>query len=166
MYGRCSPTVGTAAPDLYLYNFRHPTAEGITLHWLFLPTSSNRNSTITLPLDNSYLERGYAFCTAFTNSKFFLNGTMVDQQGSISQAVYRRGALSAVQLRAGQANAMRIEALSLLGNGFLAGVALVYEGTAEIPTSSGYQHDFSLTYPAMLGEPLTIHKHYLPLALR
>lgn len=159
--------VDTPAPDLHLYDFRHPTAEGITLHWLFLPNISNRNSTITLPLDNSYLERGYSFCTSYSNSKFFLNGVIVDQQGSVSQVIHRRGVVSADQLRAGQSNTMRVEALSLFGNGFLAGVALVYEGTAEIPTSgNGYQHDFPLIYPAMLGEPLTIEKIYLPVVTR
>lgn len=154
--------LGISNPTVGFYDFRHPTAEGITQHWLFLANNGNRTSTINLPLENSYIERAYDFCTAYSNSKFFVNGEIVDQQGSVSQVIHRQGLLTADKLRAGQTNTMRIEALSLFGNGFVAGVSLVYTGTAELPITGGYQRHLPLIYPTILGDALLIQRSYLP----
>lgn len=158
--------INTPAPTINFYDFENPDAEGLTLHWLFLPNSGSGNSTINLPLANTYLERGYAFCTALTNSKFWLNGAIVDQQGSISQVIIRRGTLDETQLRAGQTNNLEIEALSFFGYGFVAGISTTYSGSTPLPSTGGYQRTLLLSYPPMLGEPLTIYPLYLPALFR
>lgn len=146
------------------YDFRNPQATGMVMHWLYLPGSGNQTATLNLPLFNTYQEHGYFFCTALTNSKFRLNDQMVDQQGSLSQIVYRDGTLSSSQLRAGQTNNLKIEALSFFGTGFYGGVTTVYSGTTALTSSGGARRDFTLSYPAMLGAPLTLM--YLPVVRR
>jgi hypothetical protein len=153
------------SPVISFYDYRNMLAEGINLHWLFLPGNGTQTSTITLPIANTYLERGYVFCTALSNSKLWLNNAIVDQQGSVSQVVYRWGALDSSQLRAGQTNSLKIEDLTFFGYGFVGGVSTVYTNTTTITTSGGYVRDLSLTYPTLFGAPLTIYQVYLP-ALR
>ena len=155
--------LGLPPPAIDFYDFRHPEANGIALHWLYLANNGSTNSTITLPISNLYIERGYAFCTAMTNSEFRLNSEMIDRQGSVSQIVYRWGLLQPNQLRAGQTNNLETTALSLFGHGFLAGVSTEYFGNDEIISSGGNNRSFVLEFPTFLGEPLTISRSYLPL---
>lgn len=156
----------TSDNGIQFYDFRFPAGDNILLHWLFLPNTGNRTSNINLPLTNSYLERGYVFCTALTSSKFWLNQEIIDQQGSLSQVIYRWGPLGADQLRAGQTNTLRIEAISLFGYGFIGGVSAVYNGTAPIDSSGGYTRLLPLAYPAALGDPLILSTQNLPLLRR
>lgn len=152
------------SPTVDFYDFRHPEANGIALHWLYLYNSGTANSTMTLPLSNLYIERGYAFCTAMTNSELWLNSELIDQQGGVTQVIYRWGTLSPGQLRAGQTNDLEISALSLFGHGLLAGVSAEYVGTNEIVSSGGQNRNIVLDFPIFLGEPLTIYRSYLPAA--
>lgn len=96
----------------------------IALHWLYIPNPGNQTSTLTLPLVNLYLERDYAFCTALTNSKFFLNEERLERVGSVSQVVRHWNSLRADQLRPGQTNTPEIEAWSIFGSGFLRVLAM------------------------------------------
>jgi hypothetical protein len=121
-----STALGYSDPVVGFYDGRYPEATGIALHWLYMPNTGNLSSTITLPLDNLNLERGYVFCTALTNSEFVLNGEMLERVGSVTQVVRRWNFLGADQLRAGQSNVLEIEAWSIFGTGFLAGVSAVY----------------------------------------
>jgi hypothetical protein len=150
-------------PTISYYDFRNPQASGIILHWLFIPKSGSQTSTIELPLLNNYLERGYFFCTTLTSSKLWLNSQIIDQQGSLISPIFRYGPLAADQLRAGQTNGMKIEALSVFGNGFVGGVTTVYSGTAPINTSGGYRRELVLEYPIVLGQALTIHQSFWPI---
>lgn len=155
--------LGVTETTISFYDFRHPEADTIVLHWLYLEGSGNQQSTLTLPLANTYRERGYAFCTALSNSQFRLNGELIDEQDSITEVIYRRGALRNDQLRAGQSNSLSIEALSLFGTGFLGGVSTVISGTTAVESSGGYTRVIELQYPSVLGPPLTIREIYLPL---
>lgn len=146
------------------YDFRNPQATGLIQHWLFLLNSGTRNSTITLPLGNTYLERGYVFCTALSNSKFLLNNVILDQSGY--GLVFHWGFLTPDQLRAGQTNTMQIQATTIFGTGFVGGVTAVYSGTTPIDTAGGYRRDFSLAYPPMLGGPIEILTTHLPIIRR
>jgi hypothetical protein len=145
------------------YDFRYPQATGVTQHWNYLYGSGTQESSIELPLTNTYLERGYAFCTALANSEFWLNDALVDEQDAITQIIYRYGKLTEEQLRAGQNNALRIQATSLFGRGFLGGVSTVYSGTTTLTTTGGYSRTLQFVYPSVLGPPLTIYQAYLPL---
>ena len=145
------------------YDFRYPQATGATSHWLYQSGNKTLYSTITLPIDDLYLDRGYAFFTAASNSKFWLNDQMIDQQGSIYEIVYRWGKLSSDQLRAGQANTLKQSSLTLFGSGFVAGVSMIYSGTAQISTTGGDRRDYPLVYPAVIGGPLVFQQLYLPL---
>lgn len=151
------------SPSVGFYDFRYPEANGIALHWLYLYNSGSANSTMTLPLSNLYIERGYAFCTAMTNSELWLNSELIDRQGGVTQVIYRWGTLTPGQLRAGQTNALEISALSLFGHGLLAGVSTEYFGTNEIVSSGGHNRNIVLEFPMFLGEPLTISRNYLPI---
>lgn len=151
------------SPSVDFYDFRHPEANGIALHWMYLYNSGTANSTMTLPISNLYIERGYAFCTAMTNSELWLNSELIDRQGGVTQVIYRWGTLSPGQLRAGQTNALEISALSLFGHGLLAGVSTEYFGPNEIVSSGGHNRNIILDFPTFLGEPLTISKDYLPI---
>jgi hypothetical protein len=155
--------LGVSNPAISFYDYRNMQADGILLHWLYLPNSGTITSTVTLPLADTYLERGYVFCTAMSNSKFTLNGEVIDQAGSVSQVVYRWGTLGTDQLRAGQTNSLKTEALTIFGSGEVNGVSAVYTGTTAIPTSGGYIRSISLTYPALFGAALTIYPVYLPM---
>jgi hypothetical protein len=148
------------------YDFRYPQATGVTQHWNYLYGSGTQQSNIDLPLTNTYLERGYAFCTALANSEFWLNDALVDEQDAITQIIYRYGKLTEDQLRAGQNNALRIQAMSLFGHGFLGGVSMVYSGTTTLTTTGGYSRTLQFTYPSVLGPPLNIYRAYLPLVRR
>ena len=148
------------------YDFRYPQATGVTQHWNYLYGSGTQQSSLDLPLANTYLERGYAFCTALANSEFWLNDALVDEQDAITQIIYRYGKLTEDQLRAGQNNALRIQAMSLFGHGFLGGVSTVYSGTTTLTTTGGYSRTLQFTYPSVLGPPLTIYRAYLPLVQR
>ncbi len=150
-------------PTTHYYDFRNPDADYITSHWLYIDGSGSSQSTITLPLASTYLERGFLFCTALSNSKFWLNNELVDQQGSISVVINRRGPLGANRLRAGQANTMKIEALTIFGKGFIGGVNTVYSGTAVITSTGGYQRNLELAYPEMLGPAVNVYRTYLPI---
>lgn len=161
-----STALGYSDPVVGFYDGRYPEATGIALHWLYMPNTGNLSSTITLPLDNLYLERGYVFCTALTNSEFVLNGEMLERVGSVTQVVRRWNFLGADQLRAGQSNVLEIEAWSIFGTGFLAGVSAVYSGDVWVTAVGGYARTLDLAYPAMLGEPLDISQVYLPFVLR
>jgi len=158
--------LGQPDPVVGFYDGRYPEAAGIALHWLYIPNTGNQTSTLTLPLANLYLERGYAFCTALTNSEFLLNGERLERVGSVSQVVRRWNSLRADQLRAGQTNALEIEAWSIFGSGFLAGVSAVYNGDVPVTAVGGYVRTLDLVYPTMLGEPLDISQVYLPVILR
>jgi hypothetical protein len=149
-------------PAMGYYDFRYPEATGVTVHWLYIANSGSAQSTITLPLENSYIERGYVFCTALTNSEFHLNGKLIERVGSLSDVVRRQGPLQPDQLRAGQDNHLQIEVLSFFGTGFVSGVAVNYEGATPLPITGGEQETHTLAYPAMLGDPLTIHQVHLP----
>jgi hypothetical protein len=155
--------LGEPEPTIGFYDVRHPEASTITLHWLYTAKSDTLNSTLYLPLDNLYLERGYAFCTALTNSKLYLNDALIDSQGGVYSLVKRWGALDSGQLRAGQNNTMQISALSFFGTGFFAGISTVYEGDAEIIMTDGYSRTLKLEYPPMIGEPLEISGLFLPM---
>jgi len=157
-----SNALGITTTTASFYDFRNPQANGITIHWLFLPGNGSQTSSIDLPLLNAYIERGYIFCTALSNSKLWLNSQIIDQQGSVSQVVYRYGELRADQLRAGQTNNMRIEDLTIFGYGFVGGVTAVYSGTTPIDISGGYRRDLTLDYPTTLGQPVTLYQTYLP----
>jgi hypothetical protein len=148
------------------YDFRYPNATRVTLHAAYIPQSGNLTTTVNLPLANAYIERGYVFCTALSNSRLLLNGEFIDQQGSVSQVVRRYGTLRHDQLRAGQTNTMRIEALSLFGAGFFAGVATSYSGNEPLIASGGMNRTLELLYPSMIGEPLTISRVYLPAVVK
>jgi hypothetical protein len=149
--------------DPKMYDFRYPDADYITQHWLYMLKNDNLQSTLTLPLQNTYLERAYAFCTVLSNSKFYINDELIDEQGAITEVIFRKGLLDATQLRAGQENVLRTEARSLFNSGFLGGVSLTYTGTLTVPTQGGERRDLALVYPTMLGEPLEIQTLYLPL---
>jgi hypothetical protein len=158
-----SNALGITNTTVSFYDFRHPEANGITIHWLFLPGNGSQTSSINLPLANNYIERGYNFCTALSNSKFWLNNQLIDQQGSVSQVINRYGTLGADQLRAGQTNDLKIQDLTIFGYGFLSGVTAVYSGSAPLDTSGGYRRDLNLSYPSsVFGESLTIYQNYLP----
>jgi hypothetical protein len=154
--------LGITSTAASFYDFRHPPAQALFLHWLFLLGNGSQSSTLNLPLANTYLERGYVFCTALSNSKLWLNDELIDQQGSLSSVVYRAGALTAAQLRAGQTNTLKIEDVTIFGSGFLGGVSSVYSGTAPLAASGGYSRTLPLAYPLMLGQPLTIYPVFLP----
>ncbi|HRV95869.1 MAG TPA: hypothetical protein P5526_27195 [Anaerolineae bacterium] len=158
--------LGHSEPVIGFYDGRFPEATGITLHWLYIARTGNQASTLTLPLANLYLERGYAFCTALTNSEFSLNGELLERVGGVSQVIRRWKALRPDQLRAGQTNALETQALSLFGTGFLAGVSVVYNGDAPLVASGDYSRTLDLAYPSMLGEPLVINRIYLPTIVR
>lgn len=158
--------LGYPNPVIGFYDGRFPQATQITLHWLYIHRTGNQSSTLTLPLENLYLERGYVFCTALTNSQFFLNGQRLEQAGAVSQVIRRWQPLNAEQLRAGQTNQLQIDALSLFGTGFLAGVSVVYTGDVTLPATGGYTRTLNLSYPVILGNPLVIHQIYLPLIER
>lgn len=149
-------------PAMGYYDFRYPEAAGVTLHWLYIADSGSDQSTITLPLENSYIERGYVFCTALSSSRFFLNEELIEYAGSVTSVIRRQGPLQADQLRAGQDNHLQIEALSVFGTGFMSGVAVNYEGATPLPITGGEQETHTLAYPAMLGDPLTIHQIHFP----
>lgn len=157
-----SNALGITNTAVSFYDFRKPQATGLTIHWLFLPGNGSQLSSIELPLANTYLEQGYIFCTALSNSKFWLNNQLIDQQGSVSHVIYRYGTLGTDQLRAGQTNNLKIEDLTLFGYGFVGGVTVEYSGAIPLNTSGGYRRDFDLEYPSMLGEALTISQIYLP----
>jgi hypothetical protein len=164
--GEIAAALGLTNTVTSFYDFRNPQATGALLQWLFLPASGTVTATVTLPLANTYLERGYAFCTALTNSKLWLNDELIDQQGIVTQVVYRNGSLSPAQLRAGQANTLKIEAFTIFGSGFLGGITTVYTGTTPLSVTGGYSRTLPLAYPVMLGAPLTIHGSYLPFVTR
>lgn len=153
-------------PVVGFYDGRYPQATGIALHWLYIANTGNQTSTLTLPLSNLYLERGYAFCTALTNSRFLLNGESLEWAGAVSQVVRRWNSLRTDQLRAGQSNALEIEALSIFGTGFFAGVSTVYTGDAPVVAAGGNYRTLDLAYPSVLGEPLEIRSGYLPILAR
>ena len=158
-----SNALGITTTTASFYDFRNPQANGIIIHWLFLPGNGTQTSSIDLPLLNTYIERGYIFCTALSNSKLWLNSQIIDQQGSISQVVYRYGVLGADQLRAGQTNNVKIEDLTFFGYGFVGGVTTVYSGTTPISISGGYRRDLTLDYPTILGPPITLYQTCLPI---
>lgn len=152
--------------DAEMYDFRYPSADYITQHWLYTPNSDARTSTLTLPLQNTYLERAYVFCTALSNSEFYLNDELLDEQDVITEVIFRLGLLDGTQLRAGQDNMLEIQARSFFGEGLLGGISLTYTGTLTVPTQGGERRDLALVYPAVLGEPLEIQTLYLPLVRR
>lgn len=158
--------LGHSDPLIDFYDGRFPEATNITLHWLYIAQTGHQAATLTLPLANLYLERGYAFCTALTNSEFSLNGEFLERVGAVSQIIRRWNPLRPDQLRAGQSNALATQALSLFGTGFLAGVSVVYEGDVPLTASGGYARSLALAYPPMLGEPLDINRVYLPMTVR
>ncbi|MCX6791856.1 MAG: hypothetical protein NT149_02360 [Candidatus Gottesmanbacteria bacterium] len=158
-----SNALGITAPTVGFYDFRNPQANGIIFHWLFLPGNGSQTSSIDLPLLNTYIERGYIFCTALSNSKLWLNSQIIDQQGSVSQVLYRYGVLGADQLRAGHTNNMKIEDLTFFGYGFVGGVTAEYSGTTPINISGGYRRDLTLAYPTILGQPITLYPIYIPI---
>jgi hypothetical protein len=158
--------LGISGTTASFYDFRNPPATRLSLEWLFFLNNGSQESALNLPLANTYLERGYAFCTTLTNSKLWLNQELIDQEGSPSQVYFHDGPLSAAQLRAGQTNALKIEARAFFGGGLLGGVSMVYSGTAPIAASGGYSRTLPLAYPPFLGQPLTIHQAFLPLASR
>jgi hypothetical protein len=164
--GEVTSALGLTNTVTSYYDFRNPQASGVFLHWLYTQYGSTQTSIVTLPLADTYLERGYAFCTALTNSEFWLNSQLIDSQGSLLQVIYRVGTLAPSQLRAGQTNAFKIDALSLFGQGFLGGVSVVYTGTTPLVATGGYSRTLPLAYPAMLGAPLAIYRAYLPLVER
>jgi hypothetical protein len=148
------------------FDYRYPQAQTWAQHWLYTTNGTTQQSTLNLPLANSYLERGYAFCTALANSTFYLNNELVDQQSSVTEVIMRYGPLTPNQLRAGQTNALRIGALSLFGSGLMSGVAVVYSGTTDLPATGGGTQLTPLHYPPFLGPPLTIYQLYAPLTRR
>jgi hypothetical protein len=155
--------LGTPEPGLSYFDFRHPQATNIVQHWLYRPSVGASDSSIHLPLANSYLDRGYSFCTALSSSSLRLNGEIIDQQGYTNQPVVRYGPLLASQLRAGQWNALRIEStFSLIGTGLFGGVSLVYTGDAPTETSGGYVRTLPLAWPAFLGEPVPLYQVFMP----
>ena len=155
-----------ADPLIGFYDNRFPEATGVTIHWLYKAQSGTSTSTLTLPLENLYLERGYAFCTALTNSEFYLNDEMLERVGGVTGVVRRWNSLGPHQLRAGQTNSLEIKSLSLFGTGFLAGVSTVYTGNAPLIAEGGYTRNLALAYPPMLGEPLPISRVLLPTVFR
>jgi hypothetical protein len=164
--GEIAVALGLTNTVTSFYDFRNPQAKGALLQWLFLPATGSVTATVALPLTNNYLERGYAFCTALTNSKLWLNGELIDQQGIVTQVVYRNGPLATSQLRAGQINILKIETFSIFGSGFLGGITTVYTGTTPLSITGGYSRTLPLVYPNMLGAPLTIYRSNLPLVTR
>jgi hypothetical protein len=98
--------LGHSDPVFGFYDGRFPEATGITLHWLYISRTGNQAATLTLPLANLYLARGYAFCTALTNSEFSLNRELLKRVGAVSQIIRSWNPLRPDQLRAGQTNAL------------------------------------------------------------
>lgn len=150
---------------LKFYDYRYPQANHWQLYWLYTLNSTTQQGDLNLPLFNSYLERGYAFCTALSNSKFYLNGELIDQYPAPVTPVFHYGPLTQMQLRAGQTNTLRIEALSIFGQGLLGGVAVVYSGTVDLSSANGEGRVIDLHYLDFLGEPPILRSVYLPLVL-
>lgn len=144
------------------YDFRYPTATGAISHWLYQTGNKDLYSTLTLPINNLYLDRGYAAFTAASGSKFWLNGQILFDRSPSMSIIYQWGKLDSQQLRAGQANTLRQYSLTLFGTGFVAGVAVTYSGPITPTTTGGDHRDYPLVYPAMIGGPLLLHKTYLP----
>jgi len=156
-----SQAIGLSAP-INFYDYRTPHATGLLMHWLYLPGSGTQQSTINLPLSTDYLERGYYFCTAISNSKFYINDELIDQQNAVTQIIRRAGSLTPEQLRAGQTSTLKINALTIFGSGFYSGVSVVYSGTISPPVSGGYTRAYTLTYPLLLGQPITLTQTFFP----
>ncbi len=79
--------LGYPAPVIGFYDARYPAATAVAIHWLYTEHGSQQSSNITLPIANLYLDRGYTFCTALTNSQFWLNDQRLEFVGALSQVV-------------------------------------------------------------------------------
>lgn len=182
-FSRDNPTVQTSLPEIAIreiasalhvtptigyYDFRNPAATGLALHWLHLRTSGQAYGALTLPLENTYLDRGYVLCSNLNSSRLYLNGAEITYiqwpPGT------RLGALAPDQLRAGQAN--NWQAGSTAGwydsssTSIVGAVLTVYSGTVPLPASGGYTRTLALSWPDVLGPPLTFSYMWLPAVRR
>lgn len=181
MFNRNSPGVFSSLPEIAIreiasalhvtptisyYDFRNPDATGITFHWLHMRTSGQAYGSLTLPLENTYVDRGYVFCTNIGLSNMSLNGAAIDQASIVSNPVRRYRVLRPDQLRAGQANSLQVGSTSgwydSTSTSILGGVMTVYSGTATLQASGGYTRTLALAWPAVLGQPVEIRQVYLP----
>lgn len=150
--------------DPKYYDFRHPEADHITLHWLLQRSFGKISATITPPLTNQYLEKAFGFCTITYYGEFFLNSESIAGGNS----VFIFGLLKDHQLRPGFSNTLEVnQGLIFFSDiGLLGGVATIYQGEGEVSSAGGYRRDFELVYPDMIGLPIEIHSKYLPLVSR
>lgn len=164
--GEIAGMVGVTTTSPGYYDARYPAATGIVIHALYQSGNKDITSSVTLPISNIYLDRGYAFFTAASNSKFWLNADLIDHQDAIYNIIYRWGKLDATQLRAGQTNVLHTYSLTIFGSGFIAGVGVEYTG-AITPTAAGGagSNQYALAYPTMLGAPLDIQQLHIPVMI-
>lgn len=151
------------------YDFGHPAATAITLHWLIQRNISTINSSITPPLANTYIQRAAVFCSITPNNEYKLNDQLIGKTGSsITVALYQFGLLAENQLRAGQANTLAVKQDLVLfyAIGVLGGTALEYTGSAPVATVGGNVRQFDLEWPAFLGAPVVLMHIHLPVVRR
>lgn len=155
-------------PTIGYYDFRNPDTTGITFHWLHMRTSGQVYGSLTLPLENTYIDRGYVFCSNINSSRMYLNDVEITNVQWPPGT--RTDALRSDQLRSGQVNRLQVGSTSgwydSTSTTLLGGVMTVYSGTAPLQASGGYTRTLALSWPAVLGQPLEIWQVYLPAVRR